>query len=279
MSVLITGGTGKTGRRLARLLEQAAVPFRVASRHPDMKAAREILFDWTRAETWPAALEGTQALYLVAPPVGADMLQTIQPFLTQALQTGVRRAVLLSASSLPAGGPYMGEVHQWLADHMPEWTVLRPTWFMQNFSEQQHLDTLLCEDSIYSATGTGRVPFIDAEDIAAAACAALTGPARNADVILTGPQTLSYDDVAHVLSVTTGRIIRHVSLSPSALAERFTRSGMPQEYAQALAAMDSAISEGAEDRVTEGVMSMTGRAPGDFSRFARRHRETWRKPS
>ena len=172
--ILVTGASGKTGRRVVEQLIGMGIQPRSALRTADGNDA--VRFDWMAPETHLEALKDMGAIYLVAPPGVVDPLPVMLPFLQQALQCGVMRFVLLSASSLEAGGAMMGEVHAWLRSNVPSWIVLRPTWFMQNFSEHQHKSTIVEEASIFSATGDGRIGFIDAEDIAAVAAAALTEP-------------------------------------------------------------------------------------------------------
>lgn len=272
MSVLITGGTGKTGRRLAERLRARRVDFRVASR----TACR---FDWADRTTWDAALEGVSALYLVPPPGGGDPAAMID-FTRLALMRGAGRVVLLSASLLPAGGPGAGQVHAWLIDHAADWAadwaVLRPSWFMQNFSEGQHLATIRDEDRIYSATGQGRVAFLSADDIATAAAVALTRsePVR-AEFILTGPAALSYDAAAELIGQAAGRRIEHVPLSVEALAGRHRAAGLPPMSAQILAGMDALIAGGAEDRTTTSVRDLTGAAPIAFDDFCQASAPVW----
>jgi uncharacterized protein YbjT (DUF2867 family) len=177
--------------------------------------------------------------------------------------------VLLSGSPIPAGGPLQGEVHTWLQTHAAEWAVLRPSWFMQNFSEGQHLATIREDDAIYSATADGRTPFIDADDIAAAALAALTRPqAPNADFILTGERALTYDEVAALIGAAAGRPIVHRRIEASEVAQRHRARGLPATTAQMLAIMDLAIAGGAEDRVTDAVQALTGRPAIRFEDFA-----------
>jgi nucleoside-diphosphate-sugar epimerase len=131
-------------------------------------------------------------------------------FLELALKRGVSRFVLLSASLLPAGGPAMGQVHLWLEQNAAQWAVLRPSWFMENFSEGHHLRSLREERRIYSATESGRVPFISAEDIAAVAQAALTREnSFNLDFVLTGGEPISYDEVARSIGGAIGRAVSH----------------------------------------------------------------------
>lgn len=276
--ILVTGASGKTGRRVVEHLQQMGIHPRAALRiaqGPDT-----VRFDWTEPQTHAAALADIDAVYLVAPPGVVDPLAVMLAFLQQALHSGVTRFVLLSASSIDEGGPMMGQVHAWLASNVPSWIVLRPTWFMQNFSEQQHLPTIVGEDAIYSATGDGRIGFIDAEDIAAVAAVALTAPDRESgELILTGPETLSYDQVAALVGQAAGRPIRHRRLSEQGMAERFERFGVPAGFASGLAAMDSAIARGAEDRTTDSVFQVTGQPAGSFADFATRSAAAWARPA
>ena len=273
--ILVTGGGGKTARRVSAQLAERGLEHRVASR--SATGPGSVRFDWTLPQTHDAALDGATAVYLVAPPGVAEPLPVMLPFLQRALKKGVARFVLLSASALEENGPVMGAVHGWLRVHVPSWVVLRPTWFMQNFSEQQHLPTILADGAIYSATTDGRVSFIDAEDIAAVAVVALTKPGfASGDLILTGPDCLSYDDVAALISTAAGREIRHRRLSAEDLTEWFIKGGIPGSFAPALAAMDTAISLGAEDRTTQDVFNITGRPPGSFREFAARNASVWK---
>ncbi|MGB3337385.1 MAG: NAD(P)H-binding protein [Devosia sp.] len=272
--ILVTGASGKTGRRVVEHLVGMGIQPRLALR--TAKGPDSVRFDWAAPETHIEAFEGIGAVYLVAPPGAVDPLSVMLPFLQQALQSGVTRFVLLSASSLEEGGPMMGQVHAWLRRNAPSWVVLRPTWFMQNFSEQQHLPTIVGEDAIFSATGEGRVGFIDAEDIAAVAAVALTTPDfPNGELSLTGPDILSYDQVAALIGKAAGREIHHRRLSEPQMAERFVTFGVPEGFASGLAAMDSAIAAGAEDRTTDNVARVTGRPAGTFRDFVTRSAGAW----
>lgn len=274
--ILITGGTGKNGRRIVEKLRKRGIEPRIASR--SAVGAKFVRFDWMDAGTYESATADVRAVFLVAPSGFHELLDAMQPFLEHAIQAGVERFVLLSASSLEEDGPMMGSVHGFLKRHAPHWTVLRPTWFMQNFSELQHLRTICEEGAIYSATGDGRVPFIDVGDIAAVAIEALVQsnfPDR--DLVLTGPEALSYDAVARLISEASGIHVEHRRLSETKLADRFSASGLSPEYSRSLAAMDAAIATGAEDRVTDEVKNIAGFAPTAFAEFAITVREVWQK--
>ncbi len=274
MRVLITGGKGKTGRRVASRLTAKGIDVAIGTRRPDGPKDRR--FDWADPSA-ASAFDGCDAVYLVAPTDRTDHLAVMQPLLEAAMERGVRRFVLLSSSLLEPGGPMMGEVHAWLDESAPEWAVLRPSWFMQNFSEGPHAATIREEGIIYTATGTGRVGFIDAEDIAATAAACLSAKTPlNSDVVLTGPEALSYDDTAAIITAVLGRPVRHLSLDPAALIARFVAQGLPPDYAKTLTGLDADIAAGVEDYTTSSVEQMTGQQPTSFRAFANRVVENWK---
>jgi len=268
--VLVTGGTGKTGRRVAEQLSAAGADVRVASRGGPQP------FDWSNPDTWGAALEGVSAVYLVPPPAAGDASATMIALVQAAMARGARCFVLLSGSPIFEGGPGVGQTHLWLRENAADWAVLRPSWFMQNFTEGQHLAAIREEGAIYSATEDGRIPFIDADDIAASAVAALTAPAPlNRDFILTGPEPISYDEVARHMSEAAGGPITHRRVSAEDLAAWYRSIGRPALLAQMMGMMDTMIAGGAEDRVTGAVLELTGRPPKDFSAFAKANGALW----
>ncbi|TVT53829.1 ergot alkaloid biosynthesis protein [Amycolatopsis rhizosphaerae] len=265
-TTLVIGATGTTGSRTAAQLTAAGQRVKAASRRATPVAGAEpVPFDWYDPATHPAALDGVDRVYLI-PPVGdSDPATIMLPFLQQARIAGVHRAVLLSSSAIPEGGPAVGRVHEALPDLFEQWAVLRPSWFMQNFTgAHAHALSIRDEGIIWSATESGRVGFVDAEDIAAVAVRALTGEqAPNTDLVLTGPEALGYDDIAAIVTEVTGRPVVHRRLSYEQMRDRLTTQ-VPWEFATILAGLDRAIAEGAEDRVTDTVQRLTGRPPCTF---------------
>ena len=194
MTILLLGGTGRTSTRIARLLDDAKITYILASR-----SSKDCKFDWLDESTYinpfSKAPEIT-AVYLIAPAV-TDIFSPMKKFIDLAWEQGVKRFVFLSASIIDKGGPAHGQVHKYLAGLGVEYTVLRPTWFMENFSELQHLGTIREESKIYSAAEDGKIPWISVEDIAAVGYRALVDqPSLNADPIVLGPELLNYDDVS-----------------------------------------------------------------------------------
>ncbi|WP_086828574.1 ergot alkaloid biosynthesis protein [Allokutzneria sp. NRRL B-24872] len=257
MSVLVIGATGTTGSRVTAQLRAAG--------HDVNPASRRTGFDWYEPTTYADVLTGADRAYLV-PPVGdLDPAAVMLPFLQQARDAGVRRAVLLSASVTPEGGPVAGIVHAALPGLFAEWAVLRPTWFMQNFTgEHVHARSIRDQGVVLTATGRGRVGFVDADDIAAVAVHALTAErAPNTDFVLTGPETLTYDDIAATVAAVTGRPVVHRAVTPAQLRDHMAAE-LPLPFATLLADLDRAIAEGCEDYTTDTVHRVTGRAPNTF---------------
>ncbi|ARQ68922.1 NmrA family NAD(P)-binding protein [Streptomyces marincola] len=271
-TTLVIGATGTTGSRTVAQLTAAGHRVKAASRRATPVAGAEpVPFDWHDPDTHAAALDGVDRVYLIAPVGDSEPAVTMLPFLHRARRAGVHRAVLLSSSAIPEGGPVLGTVHQAVHDLFEQWAVLRPSWFMQNFTgTHAHARSIRDEGIIWTATGSGRIGFVDAEDIAAVAVRALLDEqAPNTDLVLTGPEALSHDDIAAIVTEITGRAVVHRRQSYEQMRDRLTAQ-VPVEFAAMLAGMDRAIAGGAEDRVTDTVQRLTGRPPRTFRALVER---------
>lgn len=264
--VLVLGGTGTTGRRVVAGLREAGFAARAATRKPAEQG--QVRFDWADRSTHAGALHGVSAVYLLAPLGEAEPAALVEPFLAEAVDLGVRRVVLLSSSAVTEDTPGLGALQR-LVRAVPEWAVLRPSWFMQNFTGEHLVAQGVRDGEIVTATGDARVAFVDAGDIAAVAVRALTDPeAHNTEHVLTGPSALSYAEAASIVAARTGRPVRHRAVSTAEFADHVTASGIPAEFARVLAALDEDIRRGAEDRVTTVVEQVTGRPARSFETFA-----------
>ncbi|MFF4713328.1 NAD(P)H-binding protein [Streptomyces eurythermus] len=271
-TTLVIGATGTTGGRTAARLTAAGHRVRAASRRAaPVPGAQPVRFDWYDPGTFDGALDGADRVYLVPPLGDPDPAAVMLPFLRRARAAGVRRAVLLGSSAIPADGPGVGAVHRALPELFDEWAVLRPSWFMQNFTgSHMHARSIREHGVIHTAAGNGRVGFVDADDIAAVAVHALTDDrAPGTDLVLTGPQVLGHDDIAAIVSEVTGRPVTHRPLTYERMRDRLAGE-LPLQFAEMLAGMDRAIAEGAEDRTTDTVQRLTGRPPHSFREVAER---------
>lgn len=272
--ILVTGATGNTGVSVVAGLRDRGDAVRAATHRPDPGDADAVRFDWFDPSTFAAALAGVRAIYLVAPAGVADPAPVVRPFLEQAAAGGVRRVVALSSSAVARGEPLLGEIHALVVDLFSESTVLRPSWFMQNFTGDHALaEGIRRSREIVTATGDGRLGFIDAADIAAVAVEALVADRPVGDeLVLTGPEALSYGHAAAIVSDVLGTPVRHVDVTTAELAERLTRAGLTGEFAAGLAALDERIRAGEQDLVTTTVHDVTGRRPTSLREFLAVHR-------
>lgn len=300
-TILITGGTGKVGSCLADLCKASSTPYLVASRSSSSSSSSAISatspghpavkFDWLDRTTWsnPFTITSSSkelppitAVFLVAPPV-LESSPILNDFIDLVrLQHGVRRFVLLGASAVEAGGPAFGGTAAYLQELGGRgevgFGVMRPTWFMDNWAAHEAIrGPARDEGRVCSAAGGGEVPWVSRTDVAACAFAALTaGRAPGGEYLILGPELLSYGDCADILSEVTGKKIVHVNVTVEQLAEHHMRmSGMPEEYAKALASMDIPISNGSEARLNDVVLSVTGKRPKSFREFAQENRDVW----
>jgi len=269
--ILVIGGNGKVGRRVADRLTSRGIDARIGSRSANPP------FDWNDSETWDAAIDGVQAAYISYYPdlslPGAD--EAIRAFTSLAVQRGVKRLVLLSGR----GEPEAQEAEQVLMASGADWTVVRPSWFAQNFSENFFLDGILAGEVVFPRDGV-REPFIDAEDIADVVVAALTDDRHIGQLHeLTGPRMLTFREAIAEIAEATGREIRYVPISVEDYAvELRKQENIPAEFVGLLERLTSEVLDGRNEFVTDGVQKALGRAPRDFSDYVRATAQTgvWR---
>ncbi|MGK5558615.1 NmrA family transcriptional regulator [Actinomadura kijaniata] len=261
--ILVLGGRGKTGRRVAARLRDLGAPVRAASRSTGTR------FDYGDPGTWGPALEGAGAVYLVPMVEYVDPADVVA-FARRAGREGVRRIVLLSARGEDGGAhPHQEPVETAVREAVPEWTILRAAWFAQNFSEDFLLPPVLAGELALPA-GEGREAFVDAGDIADVAAAALTGDGHAGRVYeLTGPEALSFRAVASLISEVSGREVRYTPLDRAAFVDLASRQGHPGEVAQTIADLMESIARNAGAPVSGDVERVLGRPPRSFAEYAK----------
>jgi uncharacterized protein YbjT (DUF2867 family) len=259
-TTVILGGTGKTGRRIANRLTARGLPVRIGSR------TGVPAFDWHDRTTWTPALAGATALYIAYPPdlTVPEAPAHIGEVAHQAVACGVRRIVLLSGRGEPAVLPS----EQAVRDAGAAFTILRCAWFCQNFSEGDLRDAVLGGEIAFPA-GTVAEPFVDADDIADVATAALTDDAHAGQIYeLTGPQLLTFAQAAAELAQAIGREVRYVPISSAAYAEALAVH-VGVETATLLTALFEHVLDGHNAHLSDGVQRALGRPPRDFRTYAR----------
>ncbi|MEV0977857.1 SDR family oxidoreductase [Streptomyces sp. NPDC049915] len=265
-NILVLGGTGTTGRRIARRLTAMGSPVRTASR-----TGGDTHFDLDNPATWAPALEGAAAVYLVEPNLqpGPDQQARIPRLVTDAVAAGVRRLVLLSAHGVGRADDAhpLKAAERAVRDSGVDWTILQPDWFAQNFSESFWLPGVLA-GTLALPTGDGRTPFVDAEDIAEVAAAALTDDRHSGQTYqLTGPQAIGFSEAADLIAAATGRTVRHLDVGPEAYVDRMVAEGVPADVARLLTGLLVDIRDGRGADVSDGVERALGRPPTSFKDF------------
>ncbi|OLE20346.1 MAG: NmrA family transcriptional regulator, partial [Catenulispora sp. 13_1_20CM_3_70_7] len=216
-----------------------------------------------------AALEGVTAAYLVEPSLDADAENPprIARLVTAAVAAGVSRLVLLSAPGADFEGHPLHTTDRAVRESGVEWTVLRPNWFSQNFSEAFWLPAIR-SGTLALPTGEGRVPFIDAEDIADVAIAALTEDRHAGQVYeLTGPRAIGFGEATELIAAASGRSLRYVDVSPDDFLQQQLSHGLPAADAERMTKLLVSISTGEGERLQDGVEQALGRAPRRFEDF------------
>jgi len=263
---LIVGGTGKTGRRIAKRLRNAGLGVRTASR-----TGGDVPFDLGEPSGWPRALAGITAAYLLEPEVqGTEEGQRRIPRLVHAAAAaGVRRLVLLSAPGVESNEAHpLWQAEEAVRNSGLEWTIVQPNWFAQNFSEDFWLPGILA-GSLVLPVGDGATAFVDAEDIADVAVAALTGDGHHGQAyVLTGPRVISFDEAAGLIGTAAGRTIRHVDIGPEDFIRAQIAAGVPAGAARQMTRLYEGIRNGGHAAVYDGVPRALGRPPRAFEDFA-----------
>ena len=265
--ILVLGATGKTGRRIVERLTARGIPVRAGSR------SAEPAFNWEDPATWQAALDGVSSVYLSYYPdlavPGAP--EVIAKFTAQALASGVRRLVLLSGR----GEAEAQRAEQMLRQSGADWTILRCSWFMQNFSEGVFVEPLLAGALSLPVAGVGE-PFVDADDIANVAVAALTEDGHVGQLYeLTGPRLMTFAQCVAEIARASGRAMRFETVPMDEFTAALVAQQQPPELVGFLQYLFGEVLDGRNACTADGVQRALGRAPRDFAHYADAAATAW----
>ncbi|HEV7973715.1 NAD(P)H-binding protein [Amycolatopsis sp.] len=258
--ILILGGTGKTGGRIARRLTARNVPVRIGSR------SGQPPFDWQDRSTWAAVLHGVKAVYVsfypdLAVPGAAEAVGT---FTKLAVERGVERLVLLSGR----GEEEAQKSEQLVRNAGVDWTILRASWFAQNFSESFLLDGVLAGE-IALPIGDVREPFVDADDIADVAVAALTEPGHAGELYeLTGPRLLTFGEATAEIAAASNKAVTYQRVSAEDYTATLVQYELPADDIALFTYLFTEVLDGRNSSLTNGVQRALGRPARDFREYA-----------
>lgn len=271
-TTLVVGGTGKTGRRVADRLAARGISTRIGSRSSD------IPFKWEDSSTWEAALENVGAAYVTYSPDLAvpEAPPAIRDFAKLALERGVKRLVLLSGR----GEEEAQRCERIVQETNPAWTIVRASWFSQNFSEAFFLEPL--RSGVLALPASDVVePFVDVDDIADVATAALTESGHEGQIYeVTGPRLMTFAEAVDEIAKATGRELRYLQVPMDAFVQGMRAHETPEQIVSLTRYLFETVLDGRNAKLADGVQRALGRAPRDFAEYARQAAATdvWAEP-
>jgi uncharacterized protein YbjT (DUF2867 family) len=277
--ILVTGASGTVGSEVVKVLVADGVRFRAGYRTRPQnipEAVDSVALDYGQPETIPPALAGVDTVFLLS-----NMVDLERKVVDEAKRAGIQRIVKVSVFGAAEEGFTFARWHRAVEKHIEAsgvpWTFLRPAGFMQKIFNYMG-ETIRKESAFYTASGaTGAGAHIDARDIGAVAARVLTGKGHEGKAYdLTGPEVLTYDQAAEILSRAVGRTIKHVSITPEQLKQGALAMGMTEDYVDALVDLDRAYATGTLTAVTPTVKQLTGRDPIRFEQFAKDYADKFR---
>ncbi|MFL6603152.1 MAG: SDR family oxidoreductase [Steroidobacteraceae bacterium] len=260
--VLVLGSNGKTGSRIVERLRAAGKEVRLGSRSATPR------FDWNDRTTWPAILDGIGAAYVAYQPdlCVPGAVDSVAAFYDAAAKAGVRKIVLLSGR----GEPEAEQAEKALQGTSLDWTIIRASWFFQNFSENYFLDEIRA-GSMTLPDGLAAEPFVDVEDIAEIAVLALTGNRHNRQLYeVTGPEAITFADAVALIGLATGREIQFQTVPMSVYRQALLEAQLPGELVDLVTYLFTTVLDGRNTPLADGVQRALGRSPMKFSDYVER---------
>jgi uncharacterized protein YbjT (DUF2867 family) len=259
--ILVLGGKGKTGRRVAERLTKLGKAIRIGSR------SEKPPFDWENPQTWTGALDGMDAVYITFQPDLAvpSALEAIERFTSRAVKNGIKKMVLLSGR----GEKEAQVCEQVVMNAGVDWTIVRASWFNQNFSESFFLDPILA-GHVALPRGEALEPFVDADDIADVVVESLLHDMHVGQTYeLTGPRLLTFEQVTAEISKVTGRDIKFESLTMDEYTKMLREYQVLEDYIWLINYLFTEVLDGRNSSVSNDIEKVLGRKAKDFAEYAR----------
>jgi len=275
--VLVIGSSGTVGSELVKLLRAKGHEV-LAATSKEKPAAGQVHLNLVSKAGLTAALKGVDKAFLLAPPGHTNQHELLIPVIEEAKKQGLKKLVLMTAMGANSNeASPMRKAELYLEKSGLNYNIIRPNWFMQNFNTFW-IGGILADSKIYLPVGKAKGSFIDARDIAASAAALLTSEEHShRDFDLTGTDVLDHDQVAEILSASTGKKIQFQEISPEAMLQGLLKAGLPKDYAEFLILILGFFKEGYSARVTDSVKKITGRDPISFKTYAQDYKSSWLK--
>ena len=280
--ILVIGATGNVGSHLVKLLLEKGEHVKAATRKPEAYPAQPNVevtaFEFDDSETYAPALEGVDRVFLLAKSADPEPQKTLIPFIDQARAAGVKHIVLMTAIGVDQVEDLgLRKVEKHLMASGIDYTILRPNWFMQNFSRGFILPSIKENGAFYLPADDAKTSFIDTRDISAVAAEALSGNGhKGQEYALTGGQALSYGEAAAIIFKESGREVKYVAISDDDMREAMKSAGWLPEQVEFMVGLFYTVRQGWAAPISPAVSSVLGRDPISFEQFARENADAWK---
>ncbi len=281
--ILVTGGTGSIGKELIRLLSSKGVLLRALVRRPEtageirLPGVELVQGDFSDSASIAAALKGIDCVLLLAPPV-PELYKLECEFIDQAAAAGIKHLVNVSAVGASVGaahrfGDWHGKTEQALFNSGLNYTILRPSFFMQNLIG---MAGMIQGGTIYVPAGRGKAPFVDVRDIASVAAACLTEPGHGNQIYeVTGPESIGYQEIAEAFTRVLGGPVQYIDIPPEMAAKNMVESGMPSWLADALNELNTGLKENRFSEASDVVSRIAKKTPMSIEQFIRDNKDVF----
>lgn len=274
--ILVTGATGTIGSSTVKALKARGARFKVGTRSPDKlkgQGVEAVLFDWEKPETFGPALQGVEKVFILT-PVSDKQTEYTQALVDAAKKAGVKHIVKLSVMGADQEpGIALGRLHRSSEKAIEKsgiaWTMLRPTFFMENFINFYGADPKK-DSTVYAAHGDGKAVWVDGRDVGEVAAAVLTSKGHEGKVYdLTGPEALGDAEVVSILGQALGRKYSYVAVPDEAARKAMTDMQMPAWLVEGFMELNMLIKNNWVATPATGVKDVLGRPPRSFKEYAK----------
>ena len=278
--LLVTGATGNLGREVVKALLPEGYTVRAGTRNVEAIQSTEHLeavkFDYTDASTFDKALLGVRGVLLVAPPMDPEAPAKLIPFIEKAKETEVKHIVFISALGVDQNEQApLRVIERTLINSSIDYTILRPNFFMENFSLGFIAPMIKQQAGIFLAADDGKTSFISTKDIAAVAVKSFADGLYGKKLNLTGTEALDHTQVAKIIGDKIGKTITYHALAEETMLQGARDQGMPEGAVQYMAVLYAVVRAGYMAAITDDVEKVTGRMPVDFKDFVNNNAESW----
>jgi uncharacterized protein YbjT (DUF2867 family) len=277
-NILVIGATGNVGSKTVYKLAEEGYSVKAATRNPAGYAGHDnveaVAFDYMDHSTFGPALEGVDVVSLIALPMDLDALNKLKPFIDLMTEKGIKHVVFISAFGVDQNKEApLFKVEKAIKDAGLNFTILRPNFFMENFTG--FMAPQIKEGAFYIAASKGKTSFIAAADIAEVAVSAIKNEDYNSEYNITGSESLDHYEVAEILSNELGKEVKYVDMPEETMLQGARDNGMPEDMVIYFGFLYQAVRNGWAAPVTEDVEKASGKKPVLFKDFVKENKATW----